>query len=83
MFNNHGPTKNYEDITYQGYTGEKADGTNILVFDERNLQTRKGAPELSIAGNPYGLVIGEGYDVRVKSKRLFGADRVLSLNPSD
>ncbi|MCK5321312.1 hypothetical protein KAJ38_01925 [Candidatus Pacearchaeota archaeon] len=72
-----------KDLIYQGYHANKTEGVNSLVFDGKSFAERIGNPDLRINGNPYGLKIGEKYDVEVKSPRWFGEDVAVSVERSD
>ena len=77
--NHQGTVSERNNLTYRGYHVNKADGVNLLVFDGYHIDE----PDLRIIGNPDGLEIGTGYDVKVKSSRWIGEDIVDSINPTN
>ncbi|MFH1238422.1 MAG: hypothetical protein ABIH79_01445 [archaeon] len=81
--NGQGNLSERKNLVYQGYHVDSTDGSNLLVFDDKPLTDRTTDPELRIIGDPNRLEIGTKYDVKVKSPRWIGQDRVYSIHPSD
>ncbi|MFH1522129.1 MAG: hypothetical protein ABIF18_04185 [archaeon] len=81
--NNQGTVIERNNLIYQGYHRNKADGINLLVFDDVPRVYRTDEPDLKVVGNPNGLKIGTEYDVKVKSPRWIGEDTLESIAPSD
>lgn len=82
--NNQGTLREEKNLIYQGYHVNKADNFTMLVFDEKSLEDRYGInPDLRVVGAPKGLEIGKKYDVRIRSPRWIGLDKVNSIRSSD
>ena len=81
--NSQGTVRTESNMTYQGYHKNKADGNDLLIFDDAPLPYRTGNPDLRVIGNPNKLEIGTEYDIEVKSPRWVGLDSVYSIKQRD
>ncbi len=76
-------TETLDDLKFQGYRINQADGEYVLVFDEKSADTRYDVADLSASSTSKdGLTIGKRYDVEVKRSPLFGAS-VTAYEPSN
>jgi len=82
-FNYHGIVRERKNLIYQGYHINKADGYNLLIFDDVPATNRNGEPDLKAIGNPNEFRIGTKYNIEYRTPRWFGLNRIISEEPSN
>jgi hypothetical protein len=66
-------TEQFDDMKYQGYTINAADGNYTCVFDENTRDIRIGNPELRATSQTKPtMTIGQRYDGEIKTSPIWG-----------